>query len=461
MKLLFALVFLMLAGCATSLPKVEPEKLPAVPAEFKESWTIAAPAEAQPRGEWWKAFSDSVLDELVARAERSNTSIQLAATRLARARAVARATNADRSPQVGVGASAQRFQGIVGGNPPGPARNVFATGLDLSYEVDLFGRLSHASNAAALDAQASEALLQSARLLIQADVAQTYLALRALDDERVLVRTTLNAYRETLSLTERRWRAGDVAELDVARAATEVAATESEALALDRRRAELEHALAVLLGEAPAQFSLPAQNWETALPVIPAGVPATVLTRRPDVSAAQNGVMAAQARVGVAKAAWFPNIALTASGGYASPELSDLFNWSSRAWGIGALLSLPLIDGGRRKAGVQAAAADFDGAVAQYREQVLVAFKDVEDQLAALRLLTEQAQAQARAVASASRTTALSGARYRAGYVSQLELLDAQRSELRNRREALQVRSARYQSTVALVRALGGSWDIN
>jgi multidrug efflux system outer membrane protein len=186
-----------------------------------------------------------------------------------------------------------------------------------------------------------------------------------------------------------------------------------------------------------------------------------VLTRRPDVSAAQSNVMAAQARVGVAKAAWFPNIALTVSGGYASPELSDLFSWSARAWGIGALLSLPLLDGGRRKAGVQAAGANFDGAVASYREQVLVAFKDVEDQLAALRLLTEQAEAQARAVASSSRTTALSDARYRAGYVSQLDLLDAQRSELRNRRQALQVRSARYQSTVALVRALGGSWDTN
>jgi multidrug efflux system outer membrane protein len=458
MKTKLVLLSMLLAGCATSLPKVEPEKLPAVPAEFKENWTIAVPAEAQPRGEWWRAFGDPVLDELVARAERSNSSIRIAAARLAQARAIARVTDAARSPQVGLGASAQRFQGIVNGSPPGPARSVFATGIDLSYEVDLFGRLSHASDAAALDAQAREALLQSTRLLIQAEVAQNYLALRALDDERSLVRNTLGAYRETLSLTERRWRAGDVAELDVARAATEVAATESEALALDRRRAELEHALAILVGEAPANFALPADEWKTALPVIPPGVPATVLTRRPDVSAAQSTLLATQARVGVAKAAWFPNIALTASGGYASPELSDLFKWSSRAWGIGALLSLPLIDGGRRKAGVQAAAADFDGAVASYREQVLVAFKDVEDQLAALRLLTEQAEAQARAVASARRTTTLSDARYRAGYVSQLELLDAQRSELRNRREALQVRSARYQSTVALVRALGGGW---
>jgi multidrug efflux system outer membrane protein len=458
MKLVPLLFALLLAGCATSLPKVEPEKLPTIPAEFKEKWTLAAPAEAQPRGEWWKAFSDPALDELVARAERNNTSIQVAAARLAQARAVARVTDADRSLQVGAGASAQRLQGIIGGSS-GPARSLFATGVDLSYEVDLFGRLSHASAASTLDAQAREGLLQSTRLLIQAEVAQTYLALRALDTERSMVRSTVGTYRETLALTERRWRAGDVAELDVARATTEVAATESEALALDRRRAELEHALAVLLGEAPASFALPADEWKTALPVIPAGVPATVLTRRPDVSAAQSNVMAAQARVGVAKAAWFPNIALTASGGYASPELSDLFNWSSRAWGIGALLALPLLDGGRRKAGVQAAGANFDGAVVSYREQVLVAFKDVEDQLAALRLLTEQAEAQARAVASSSRTTALSDARYRAGYVSQLDLLDAQRSELRNRRQALQVRSARYQSTVALVRALGGSWE--
>ena len=458
MKSVAFLVAFLLAGCAASLPKIDPAALPTIPAEFKENWTVAAPAEAQPRGEWWKAFSDPVLDELVARADRNNASIQVAASRLAQARAFVRATNADRSLQVGAGAGADRVRGVVNG-APGPARSVFSAGVDLGYEVDLFGRLAQATDAATLDAQAREGLLQSTRLLVQAEVAQAYLALRALDTERALVRSTVGAYRETLSLTERRWRAGDVAELDVARASTEVAATESEALALDRRRAELEHALAVLVGEVPSNFSIAANEWSSELPVIPAGVPSTVLTRRPDVSAAQNSMLAAQTRVGVAKAAWFPSVALTASGGYASTELSDLFKWSSRAWGIGALLSLPLLDGGRRKAGIESASAELDGAVALYREQILVAFKDVEDQLAALRLLTEQAEAQGRAVASASRSTALSGTRYRAGYVSQLELLDAQRSELRNRREALQVRSARYQSTVALVRALGGSWN--
>jgi multidrug efflux system outer membrane protein len=459
-----SLVFLtvLLAGCATSLPKIEPEKLPQPPAAFKEGdgrWTQAAPAEARPRGEWWKAFADPVLDDLVERANRSNTSIQGAAARLAQARAFVRATDADRAPQIGVGASATRAQGIVGGTFVGPARNIFATGVDFSYEVDLFGRLSHATNAAALDAQAQEGLLQSARLLVQAQVAQTYLALRALDDERSLVRSTVGAYRETLALTDRRWRAGDVAELDVTRAATEVAATESDALALDRQRAGLEHALAVLVGEVVSSFSLPVAEWNSALPVIPAGLPSTLLTRRPDVSAAQQTMLAAQARVGVAKAAYFPRVALTGTAGYASTDLSELFEWSSRAWLLGAVASLPVFDGGRRKAGVESATAQMEGEVARYREQILVAFKDVEDELSSLRLLAEQSEAQGRAVQTSSRSTALSDVRYRNGYVSQLDLLDAQRSELRNRRQALQVRSAQYQSTIALVRALGGGWD--
>ena len=452
---------LLLAACSASLPPIDQARIPATPEAFKEGdgrWTLAAPADAQPRGEWWKAFSDPVLDGLVERADRNNTSIQVAGARLAQARAFLRATDAERAPQIGASAGAARAGGIVNG-VGGPARGLFSAGADLSYEVDLFGRLAQASDAAKLDVQAREGLLQSARLLVQAEVAQTYLALRAIDAERVLVRGTVNAYQETLSLTERRYRAGDVAELDVARARTEVAATESDALALDRRRAELEHLLAVLVGEAASAFAVAPAEWSTALPVIPAGVPGTVLSRRPDVSAAQRTMLAAQTRVGVAKAAWFPSVNLTATGGYASPDLGDLFKWSSRAWGVGALLSLPVFDGGRRDAGIQNAGAELDVTVARYREQILAAFQDVEDQLSSLRLLAEQAEAQDRAVSSAARSTALSQVRYRNGYVSQLDLLDAQRSELRNRRQALQVRSAQYQSTVALVRALGGGWN--
>jgi outer membrane protein, multidrug efflux system len=451
---------LILAGCATA-PAIDPSTLPAAPMSFKEGdgrWTLAAPAAAQPRGEWWKAFNDPVLDDLEERANRSNASIQVAAGRLVQARALVRSTEADRAPQVGVGASAYRVDGIVNGTG-GPPRTLGAASANLSYEVDLFGRLAHTTDAARLDAQAREGLLQSTRLLVQAEVAQAYLAIRALDDERALVRSTVGAYQATLDLTQRRFRAGDVAELDVARATTEVAATESDALALDRRRAELEHALAVLVGEVSSGFSVNVAKWDTALPVIPAGVPSTVLTRRPDVSAAQSTMLAAQTRVGVAKAAWFPSLSLTATGGYASSELGDLFKWTARAGGVGALLSLPVFDGGRREAGIQNARGEMDVEVARYREQVLVAFRDVEDQLSALRLLAQQSDAQGRAVAAATRSTTLSDARYRNGFVSQLDLLDARRSELRNRREALQVRAAQYQATVGLVRALGGGWD--
>ena len=451
---------LVLAGCATSA-SIDASSLPAAPAAFKENAVqatspAATTAAVQSQGSWWKAFSDPVLDQLVEQAGERNNSVQVAAGRLAQARAIVGRTDADRFPQLGLGAGATRQKNATTGNV---AQTVVSANANFSYEVDLIGKLSLNSSAASLDAQSREALLRSTRLLVQADVAQTYLNLRALDTERVLVRDTLKAYQNTLRLTEVRFREGDVAELDVARVRTEVASTESDALALDRRRAELEHALAVLVGEVASSFQVAPAEWTTALPVIPAGVPSTVLVRRPDVTAAQSTLQAAQARVGVARAAWFPTFSLTATGGYAAPEISDLFKLSTRVWGVGALLSLPLFDGGRREAGVQNANAEMDIAVANYREQILVAFRDVEDQLSALRLLAEQAEAQSRSVASATRATVLSDSRYRNGLVSQLELLDAQRSELRNRRQALQVRASQYLATVGLIRALGGGWN--
>lgn len=459
------LAALVVAGCASA-----PEGVPAVaaPAQFKEAlapsgpgtegrWTAAAPAEAQPRGEWWRAFQDPVLDALVARAAENNTSLQQAAARVRQARALARSAQADRLPQIGLDAGAGRQRGLDRNQSTQPS-TLLTAGVGAAWELDLFGRLARTEDAAQLDAQAREALLQSTRLMVQAEVAQTYLALRAADAERALVRESVDAYRDTLRLTQRRQQAGDVAALDVARVQTEVASNESEALALDRRRAELEHALAVLVGEPPAGFGVGVAPWQTALPVVPAGVPSTVLTRRPDVAAAQAAVLAAQARVGAAKAAYFPDIALTAGGGFASPELGDLFKWSARSWGIGALLSLPIFDGGRREAGVEQAAGRLDEALADYRAQSLTAFREVEDQLSGLRLLHEQARAQATAVEAAGRAMQLSDTRYRNGYISQLDLLDARRSELRNRRQALQVRAAQYQATVGLVRALGGGW---
>ncbi|MEJ8854684.1 efflux transporter outer membrane subunit [Variovorax robiniae] len=450
---------LVLAGCAST---ADLSSGVTTPAQFKEQAVAVAPKAATPvqaDGAWWRAFNDSELNALVDRAATANTTVQQAAARLAEARAIARAVDADRSPQVGLGAGAIRGAGLDRGDGSKRAATLITAGATVSYELDLFGRLSGASNAAALDAQSREALLQSARLLVQAEVAQTYLALRALDDERAIVRDTVEAYRGTLKLIESRYRAGDLAELDVARVQTELASNESDALALDRQRAQVEHALAVLTGAVASQFSVSTVAWTTALPTIPAGLPSTVLERRPDVAAAQRTVEAAQARVGVAKTDWFPTFSLTGAGGYASADLGDLLKWSARSWGIGALASLPLFDGGRREAGLKGASAQLDGALASYREQVLVAFREVEDQLAALRLLDEQSVVQARAVASATRATVLSDARYRNGYVSQLDLLDARRSELQNRRQQLQVKSAQYQATVGLIKALGGGWE--
>jgi multidrug efflux system outer membrane protein len=461
-RLLPLVAALVLAGCATALPDL-PSALD-TPPQFKEQtrqnehWTIAQPAEVQRQGTWWKAFNDPVLDALVERAGAGNTSIQEAGARLAQARALVRGAGADRTLQIGLGAAADRGIGTGAASAPAPA-TLLQAGVNLSYEIDLFGRLSGAQDAAALNAQSSEALLQNVRLLVQAEVAQTYLTLRATDTERALMQDTVTAYTDTLRLTQRRFEAGDVAELDVIRIQTEVAATEAEVIALDRARAELEHALAVLVGEPVSAFSLTPDTRARTLPLIPAGVPATVLARRPDVAAAQASLLAAQARVGVAQAAWFPSVSLTGAAGYAAPELGDLFKWSARAWGVGALMSLPLFDGGRREAGVQDAVAQFDAAAAGYRGQVLNALREVEDQLSALRLLQDQAQAQGRAVSAAQRASAISETRYRNGLVSQLELLDARRNELLNRRQVQRVEAAQQLATVRLIRAIGGGWD--
>ncbi|MBV8464735.1 MAG: efflux transporter outer membrane subunit [Burkholderiales bacterium] len=461
------LLALALAGCAT-VPKLDANSTPHVPNTFKEAdsqWTKLPAAAAQPQGEWWKVFADPTLDNLIARADRDNLSIQAASARLSQARALFKQTDAERSLHVDASAGAVRQEGdntalgshnAAGQPEPGSLGQVT---LNASYEMDLFGKLAGASNAAALDANSKEALLASTRLIVQTDVAQTYFALRALDAERTLVRDTVKAYRGTQAVTERLYREGEVAELDFQRIQAQVAETESQALELDQRRATLEHALAVLVGEAASDFKLDEAGWDGTLPVIPAGVPSTVLARRPDVLAAESDLLAAETRVGVAKTAWFPSLTLTSYGGYASSQLHDFFRWPLRAWGIGALADLPIFDGGRRTAGINYADAQAGESLAHYREHVLTAFRDVEDQLSTLRILGQQSDVQARAVAASSRATVLSDSRYRNGQVSQLDLLDAQRNELSDRRLAVQVRSQQYQSTIALIRALGGSWS--
>lgn len=459
-----AIVIAALGACATTPPPAP--QLPAVPAAFRgtETAAFARPDTARatptplPADGWWRVFADPALDAIVTRAMRENTTIAQAAARVGQARALASAAGANRLPQAGLAAGASRQGGPLI-NAAGAQGTLLTAGTSVAWELDVFGRLSGAARAATLDAGSRESLLAAARLVVQAEIVQTYLAIRATDEERALVRATADAHRETIALVERRRRAGFVPDVELARARAEASATDADALALDRRRAELAHALAFLAGDVASTFEVPTAEWTAALPGIPAGIPSTMLARRPDVAAAQTTLEATQVRLGVAQTAWFPTFGLTANGGVASSDLAGLLRTAARSWGVTALLAAPLFDGGRRAAGVEAAEADIALAVAEYRERILVAFRETEDQLDALRILAEQDAALVEAAAQATRTTGLLESRYRNGLVGQLDVLDARRTELRNRRAAIQARSARFIATVGLVRALGGGWE--
>jgi multidrug efflux system outer membrane protein len=448
-----------LAGCA---PEVgEPDGIPAAPAAFRETDPAArrqAFADMPANGAWWLVFADPTLDDLIRRSEAGNFTVRLAAARLAQARAIQQATIAARWPTLGFSANATREDGPLT-NAASSSGPLYVVGLNLSYEADLFGRLARESKAASMDTAERDELLRSAKLLVQADIAQTYFTLRALDAERALLRGTAASYQRTVRLTEGLLQSGLGSELALVRMRAEAEAVTAEALTLDQRRAELEHGLAILVGETASTFQIAATNRAGSLPIIPPGIPGAVLVRRPDVGAARRAMIAAQIRTGVAQDRWLPTLSLTAFGGFASPTLGSLLTAAAMGSGLGVLLSLPIFDGGRYLAGVARANADLDAAAVGYGQQILVAIKDIEDQLSALRLLDKQEAVLKRATRAASRTKELVASNYEVGLASQLELLDAERVELRNRRQALLVHASRFQATVALIKALGGGWD--
>jgi outer membrane protein, multidrug efflux system len=455
-----ALLFiLILTACSHKAP--EPGGLPVAPDAFRETdpGTHHRPAAAMPdSGAWWLVFADQSLDDLIQRANRGSFTIGQAAARLNEARAIQRATIAAQWPVLGLSANVSREEGTLT-NAASSSGPLYVVGGNLSYEADLFGRLANESKAAAMSTAESEELLRAARLLVQADIAQTYFTLRALDAERALVRSTAAAYQKTVRLTEGMLSSGLASELSLVRLRTEAESLSAEALTLDQRRAEVEHALAVLIGAAPSTFHIAPISHSDPLPNIPPGIPGAVLVRRPDVEAARRAMIAAQIRSGVAQDRWLPTLSLTAFGGFASPTLGSLFSGAAATSALAALLSMPIFDGGRYLAGVAKANADLDAAAAAYGQQILNALKDVEDQLSALRLLARQEVVLKHATDGAIRTTTLVTSNYADGLASQFELLDAQRNELRIQRQALVVHVARFQATVGLIKALGGGWD--
>ncbi len=464
-----------LSACATP-PAIDGSQLPATPSSYKNppvatladgSWTLAAPADATSRGDWWLAYQDSTLNRLIDSALQHNTDLAVAAARLQQARAALGEADAERMPQLDLTAGSARGT-QAGAGPSGTSLlnssnttpvKLTSLGASFSYEIDLAGRLSGASRAAALDAEASAALLQGSQLLISSQVAQAYFRLQFLDQQRKLLQETVQSYARSEQLTQQRYQAGEESGLALARIAADSQATRAQAIALDRQRAEAENALALLLGQPASGFQLAEADFQSALPQIPAGVPAAMLARRPDVAAAQRKLLAAQTRVGVAQAAWFPDLTLTSAGGYASSQLRDIFRWSARAWSVEGLLSSPLFDGGRRQALLGSARADMELAMADYRHSILQSLGEVEDSLSDIRLLQQEESAQQLAVQNATQASAMAASRYRNGQTGQLELLDAERSELTIRRQALSIRQDRYLASISLIRALGGSWN--
>jgi multidrug efflux system outer membrane protein len=454
-----------LSGCAVG-PKSQRPSAP-VPPQFKESAAATAQGAATTPiaySDWWRVFGDPVLDRLEQDAGAANQDIRVAVARVDQAEAAARYSRSFLSPTVTLGTSASRTREAQNrpnnGNTGGRAAtfNDFQLPLFLSYEVDAWGRVRRSLEAARDVHQATEADLRFVRLSVEANVAVDYFSLRENDAERTILDSTIDQLQQALDLNTNRFRGGIASELEVQQAKTLLDQTKAQAQALDVQRAQLEHAIAVLGGHPASEFSLPRSPFDGLPPSIPPGLPADLLARRPDIAEADRFVAAATAQIGVARAAYLPNISLTGFAGFESVGLGSLFSWQNGIASLAASALTPVFNGGRVRAGVDQARAAFQGSLAQYEKTVLTAYQEVEDQLAALRILSGAAQAEADAVADAKRAEEIAMNRYKTGLVGYIDVLTAQTTLLSNERVAAQISGQRMVATVVLVKALGGGW---
>ncbi|MFC0401165.1 efflux transporter outer membrane subunit [Paraburkholderia rhizosphaerae] len=470
-----ALLLMLLAACSVEPTYKRPDaptptafkEAPALDAKEAGTWKPAEPAEAAHRGDWWKIFGDPVLDNLEQQAADANQDLKAAAARVQQSRALVQNARSDWFPTIdaGFGPTRQRLSPasqFLPANANVPAQTLWRAQATASYEVDLFGRISSNVHAAQADAQQSEALFRSVQLALQADVAQNYFQLREFDTQVDLFRQTVTLREDSLKLVQQRFNEGEISELDLSRAKNELATARADAVGVARQRAISEHSLAILLGKAPADFSFPATPLVPVTARVPAGLPSALLERRPDIAAAERAMAAANARVGLAKSAYFPKLDITAAGGFEASTLSELFHWSSRAFLLGPFagtaLTMPLFDGGRRRAGVEQARGKYDEDVAQYRQQVLQAFREVEDNLSDLRLLDDQIAQENEAVNASQRSAHLSTTQYKEGQIAYLDVIDAERQVLQTQLQASQLNGVQAVATVNLIRALGGGW---
>jgi multidrug efflux system outer membrane protein len=457
-----ALAAFTLAGCVVG-PKYHKPVAP-VPAHFKEG---GAPDSGTPDiaySDWWRVFSDTELARLETEADAANQDIRVAMARVDQAEAGSKYARSFLFPTISLGASASRTREAQGrpnnGNTNGLAAtfNDFQLPAFLSYEIDAWGRVRHSIEAANATEQATAADLRFVRLAVEANVAMDYYSLRENDAERQVLDHTVQAMQGAVDLTTNRFRGGLTGELEVKQAQTLLDQTKAQAQALDVQRAQLEHAIAVLEGKAASDFSLPRSPYDGLPPSIPSGLPAELLARRPDIAEVERYVAAANAEIGVAKTAALPHLSLTGLAGFESSNMTSLFSWQNGIASLGASALMPLFTGGRVRAGVDQAWAVYRQSLAQYQKTVLTAYQEVEDQLAALRILAGEAQSTADAVADAQQAEAIALNRYRNGLVSYLDVIYAQTALLANQRTATQIGGQRMVATVVLIKALGGGW---
>jgi len=457
------MAFLAFASCTVGPNYVKPTT--EVPASYKEidGWKKAEPKDETLKGAWWEIFDDPQLNLLEERVIISNQNIAVAEAQFSQARALVQSARSGYFPTVAAGASfvrVRRSANVGGGTFAGAdTTSDFLLPVNASWEPDIWGKVRRTVESARAGAEASAADLEAVRLSARAELAQDYFQLRALDAERKLLDETVIAFQKSLELTRNRYASGVASRADVLQAETQLKSTQAQALDIGVQRSQLEHAIALLVGKPASDFSLPAAPLDAVPPYIPIGLPSELLERRPDIAAAERRVASANALIGVAESAFYPSITLSASGGFEASSLSKWLSWPSRFWSVGTAIAETVFEGGLRRSLTDQARAAYDADVASYRQTVLTGFQEVEDNLAALRILEEEAGMQDEAVKAARQTVTVVTNQYKAGTVSYLDVIVSQTTALNNERTAVGIQGRRMIASISLIKALGGGWE--
>ena len=459
----------LLASCTVG-PKYTRPTVPAAPAYSEQppagyteasGWKPAQPSDATIRGDWWNLFGDDQLNALEMQVPAANQSLRAAEASFRQARAAIRFNRADLYPTLSTGPAISSNR-ISSNNPTGVqglVYNSFALPVDLSYEADLWGRIRRSIAAARENYQASAADLENVKLSLQSELAIDYFEAHSLDAQKELLDNNVVAFEKALQLTQNRYNGGIASKAEVAQAQTQLDQTQAQDIDVGAARADYEHAIAVLIGKNPEEFKLPVAPLKRVPPVIPTGVPSQLLERRPDIAIAERQMASQNEQIGIARAAFFPQLLITATGGLQSGSIIDWFTWPSRYWAVGPQVAQYIFDAGRRRAQLESVQAGYDVTVANYRQSALTAFREVEDNLAALRILEQESAKQQEAIAAAENSVQLAVNRYKGGIVTYLEVITAQNIALTNQRTGVDLLRRRMDASVLLIRALGGGWD--